>query len=485
MLLELLTGKLVTPTEAMDTYALSDSGKNAAPLLARVDAVWPSAAAASLAALVLHCISHKDKRPASMIVVIQRLKELRDIVAPDKVGEKRECCLMCAEDTLENNGVFCSGAAASASAGAGATSAGAGAAATGERHFTCTPCLSRTLLLHAEPARVRDIAFIDGEAQIPCEFCKAATVTADGRTRYDEASCWRLAQLAQHLDKATLARFVTAGLDSAQQLLRGRQYAEDAEAARLAEANEANDVSAGFDEQVRRHRLLITNQCFTNCCPRCKRAYDKEPETCNAVTCGVTITTKRSTRSSARELKGICGCHFCALCLEVCNTDMETHQHIAKAHKSGLFDRALLVTMRLQRHTKAVAAALSAIAVADMRSAVKAAVADDMRGAGVDPLEVQAAVDASTAAASDWGSGSSGTLVGAGSTAVGSHTPSEAALLRPDSTGLEEHVNGTSTAPHHVCINCSGCIPRYAPVWSSRKQQRRRSRLGCARVAPG
>ena len=95
MLLELLIGKVATPTLAFTVSDECEDKGGPSALIARADAVWPPPAAAELAALVLESVRDRaSKRPADFPAVILRLKAMRLLLN----GAEAAVAMLCAAD---------------------------------------------------------------------------------------------------------------------------------------------------------------------------------------------------------------------------------------------------------------------------------------------------------------------------------------------------------------------------------------------------
>jgi serine/threonine protein kinase len=169
VLLELLLGKRVGPRTANDIEEEAEDNEDGAELIAaRADSVWPKKIAHMWATITLECIALREKkRPVSVSIVIERLKEIRRVLDSTVVGIAPQVlvtCLTCLEDCDEKTGAWCSGT----------------------RHFCCSGCLQGHVVSVVEDAA--KMRSTDG--RVPCVSSGAGCT-----------STWTIADIGDKLKK--------------------------------------------------------------------------------------------------------------------------------------------------------------------------------------------------------------------------------------------------------------------------------------------
>ena len=304
--LELLTGRrasAATAREVRDEYDdlddLPDPADRLRPLVERAEpGVWSVSAVLSLAQLVIDCIRARPaRRPASMDVVLARLRALRNVV--DSAAPPLVPCPVCLEELAPEALVRCSAQ---------------------NPHTLCRGCLQG----HVAECAAKSAALADAEGAIPCPDRGCA-------------SRWSVADLGEVLDKGTLIAYsralVRAAFDAPREKRQHEERMAAAEAAALA-------ARAALAERVRALRLVIVERDLTLRCPRCATAF-LDYNGCNALQC-------------AR-----CQAGFCALCLFDAGAD--AHAHVATNHGDVFDNRAFDVSTRERRRVALVQALLGLV----------------------------------------------------------------------------------------------------------------------------
>jgi hypothetical protein len=280
VLLELLQGQRVGPkTASAAREGAEDEGVG--HVVALAEGCWSAPAAAALAALVVDCTHARPKRrPQSMAPVVERLRELRALLAPPVA---LVLCPVCLEEVPEGEGVRCK------------------AALPAVQHFCCRGCLQEHV---CKSVSIEVLARNAGG--VPCVAAGCA------------APPWTLEDLAPHLDAAAAIAYATGMRYHAFDLPRVIREREEKRRRR----DEENKRIADLVDRVRRTRLQVVEEDLTLHCPRCQGAF-VDFSGCAALTC------KDDAGPPRREG---CGISFCALCLEQCGDSNGAHEHVKEAH---------------------------------------------------------------------------------------------------------------------------------------------------------
>jgi serine/threonine protein kinase len=312
VLLELLLGKRVGPRTANDIEEEAEDNEDGIELIAaRADSVWPKKIAHMWATITLECIALREKkRPASVSIVIERLKEIRRVLDLTVVGIAPQVlvtCLTCLEDCDEKTGAWCSG--------------------TVSRHFCCSGCLQGHVVSVVEDAaKMRSTG-----GRVPCVSSGAGGCT----------STWTIADIGDKLEKATHIVFSQALV---QALFEAPKQKMELEAARAAAEAAAKEEGIRISEKVRRLRNVIVERDLTLHCPRCGQAFF-DFQGCCALHC-----------------KDSCGAAFCGLCLADCGEN--AHPHFYSVHKGvNIYDKGAFETARRSRCRERVIAAVKDVSV--------------------------------------------------------------------------------------------------------------------------
>jgi serine/threonine protein kinase len=307
VLLELLLGKRVGPRTANDIEEEAEDNEDGIELIAaRADSVWPKKIAHMWATITLECIALREKmRPASVSIVIERLKEIRRVLDSTVVGIAPQVlvtCLTCLEDCDEKTGAWCS--------------------ETVSRHFCCSGCLQGHVVSVVEDAaKMRSTG-----GRVPCVSSGAGGCT----------STWTIADIGDKLEKATHIVFSQALV---QALFEAPKQKMELEAARAAAEAAAKEEGIRISEKVRRLRNVIVERDLTLHCPRCGQAFF-DFQGCCALHC-----------------KDSCGAAFCGLCLADCGEN--AHPHFYSVHKGvNIYDKGAFETARRSRCRERVIAAV-------------------------------------------------------------------------------------------------------------------------------